>query len=47
MKDQDIEPNWVVLLGCAVALLGFVYMQMWMDVSFEVEKARAEQEYRP
>ncbi len=47
MEKQDFEPNWAVLVGCVVALLGFVYMQMWMDISFEVEKAQAAKEYRP
>ena len=47
MNQQDFEPNWIVLVGCVVALLGFVYMQMWMDISFEVEKAQATKEYRP
>ncbi len=47
MEKQDFEPNWIVLVGCVVALLGFVYMNAWMDVSFEVEKAQAAKEYRP
>lgn len=47
MDQQDFEPNWIVLVGCVVALLGFVYMNMWMDVSFEIEKAKAAEEYRP
>jgi len=41
MNDQEFEPNWVLLLMCIGAILAFVYMNAWMDVSFEVEKARA------
>jgi len=47
MNNEEFEPNWALLVMCVVAILGFVYMNMWMDISFEVEKARAEQEYRP
>ena len=47
MNHQEFEPNWAVLLMCAVAISGFVFMNAWMDVSFEVEKAQAAKEHRP
>ena len=47
MTDQELNLNWIVLVGCVAALLGFAYMNLWMDVSFEIEKRHAAEEYRP
>ncbi len=47
MNDQEFEPNWALLVMCGAAIFALVYMNAWMDVSFEVEKARAAKETQP
>jgi len=47
MDEQELNPNWIILIMCASALLALVYVNAWVDVSFEVEKAQAAKEYRP
>lgn len=45
--NNEFEMNWGVVAICIVGVLAMVFMNAWMDVSFEVEKARAAKETQP
>lgn len=47
MTDQEFDPNWVTLALCAGVLFSVAIIHAWMDVSFEIEKRHAAEEYRP